>query len=127
MINENEEIISKEDLSGLLHSLKIPVNEGITSKENENYYPRILYWPYTEKDIVASGEGYKNMVTYQVSFFSRTPRHNKFKELRSMLRKKGMHPQFSHEYVEKDPIFSKTWHTYFSIDVLEEIEDFENE
>lgn len=119
----SEEIMSKGELSKLLHELEIAVNEGIASKENQNVYPKIIYWPYREKDIVTSGGAYENLVTYQISFFARTPQHEKLKELRKKLRRKGIHPQFSHEYVENDPIFSKTWHTYFSIDVIEEIEE----
>ena len=121
-----EEIMSKSELSELLHELKIAVNEGTTSEENQNKYPKIIYWPYVEEDKVASGEGYQNLATYQISFFARTPQHKKYKELRSKLRKRGYHPKFYHEYIEKDPLFAKTWHTYFSIDVLEEIEEVQD-
>ena len=46
----------KEELSNILHSLDIPVNEGITSDGNINAYPRIVYWDYIWQDAVASGE-----------------------------------------------------------------------
>lgn len=115
--------MTKEELSKLLRSLGIPVNEGITSKKNEGEYPRIVFWVLTENDVMASGEAYKNLVTYQVSLFAKTPQHNKYKELRKKLRERDQHPTFYHEYVENDPVFSKTWHTYFSIDVLEELEN----
>ena len=115
--------LTKSELSELLHELEIAVNEGVVSEQNTNTFPRIVYWPYVEADIVASGEEYSNLVTYQISFFARTPQHAKYKALRKLLRKKGLHPQFYHEYVEKDPYYSKTWHTYFSLEVLEEIED----
>ena len=59
----------------------------------------------------------------KISFFARIPQHEKYKALRSKLRKKGLRPIFNHEYVENDPIFSKSWHTYCAIDVLEEIEN----
>lgn len=118
-----DEILSKKDLSDLLHSLDIPVNEGISSEQNEGVYPRVVYWMMQENDIMASGEGYKNQVTYQISLFCRTPQHEKYKELRRRLRELGQHPIFYHEYVENDPIFSKTWHTYFSMDVVEDIEN----
>lgn len=118
-----ENILSKAELSELLHGLDIAVNEGKTSDENRNTYPRIIYWPYVESDMVASGEAYSNLSTYQISFFARTPQHEKYKLLRKMLRKKGIHPTFYHEYLENDPVFGKAWHTYFSIDVLEEIID----
>ena len=53
--------------------------------------------------------------------FARTPQHEKYKELRKKLREQGIHPAFQHEYVENDPVFSKTWHTYFSVDVIEDV------
>ncbi len=113
--------MSKEELSELLHSLEIAVNEGITSDTNMNRYPRIVYWPFVEHDEMASGEGYENIVTYQISFYARTPQHEKYKELRNILRDAGIHPIFYHEYVEEDPMFARTWHTYFSIDVKEDV------
>lgn len=114
--------MTKIELSELLHTLGIPVNEGITSKGNENKYPRIVYWPYVEQDDMASGEDYINLVTYQISFYSRTPQHEKYRKLRNLLREKGLHPIFYHEYVEDDPVFSRVWHTYFSLDVEEQFE-----
>ena len=36
--------MTKQELSDLLHSLRIPVNEGIASQENTNKYPRVVYW-----------------------------------------------------------------------------------
>ena len=125
-MNENE-IISKAELSKMLHELNIAVNEGTASDKNKNIFPRLIYWPYVEEDVVASGEGYQNLSTYQISFFARTPQHEKYKELRRKLREKGFHPKFYHEYVEIDTLFEKTWHTYFSIEVLEEIEEEQDE
>lgn len=119
--------MTKEDFSKLLHGLDCAVNEGISSEENQNVYPRIVYWPYVEKDVVASGKGLYNLVTYQVSIFDRRPQSDTYKKLRKLLRKKGFSPEFYHEYIEEDPIFKKAWHTYFSIDVLEEIGDDESE
>lgn len=113
--------MKKKELSKILHSLKIPVNEGITSQQNMNQYPRIVYWPFTEQDEMSSGEEYHNVVTYQISFYAREPQHEKYKELRKVLRDEGIHPIFSHEYVENDPVFSKTWHTYFALDVIEDV------
>lgn len=118
--------MTKTEFSKLMHELGCAVDEGITSDENQNKYPRIVYWPYIERDITASGMGYENLVTYQVSLFDRVPQSNTYRKLRQKLRKKGILPEFYHEYIEEDPIFEKTWHTYFSIDVLEEIEDEEN-
>ena len=115
--------MTKKELSEILHSTGVPVNEGISSAVNTNKYPRIVYWPYYEQDETASGEGYQNIVTYQVSFYARTPQHEKYKELRKKLRELGLHPAFQHEYVEKDEVFAKTWHTYFALDVVEKIDE----
>ena len=115
--------MKKSELSELLHDLGIPVNEGISSEENMNQYPRVIYWPYIEQDDMASGEGYCNRATYQVSLFARTPQCEKYWELRKALREIGIYPVFRHEYVENDPIFAKTWHTYFEIEVTEELPD----
>ena len=53
--------------------------------------------------------------------FAKEPQHPKYKELRAKLRERGIRPAFNHEYVENDPVFSKTWHTYFAIEVAEDI------
>ena len=45
--------MTKQELSELLHNLGIPANEGISSDENINKYPRIVYWPYYEQDETA--------------------------------------------------------------------------
>lgn len=112
--------MKKQELSELFHTLKIPVNEGITSDENMNKYPRIVYYPYIEQDVMSSGEEYTNLSTYQIDFFAREPQHKKYKKLRAILREQGIHPTFYHEYIENDPHYSKTWHTYFSLEVTED-------
>lgn len=115
--------MTKSELSDLLHEICDAVDEGIASQENNNKYSRIVYWPYVEKDEMSSGKGYINMVTYQISLFDRKPQGDTYKKLRECLRERGIHPTFYHEYIEKDPIFEKAWHTYFSIDVQEEIDE----
>ena len=62
----------KEELRNILHSLDIPVNEGVTSDRNINTYPRIVYWDYIWQDAVASGGGYVDQETYQISFYSKS-------------------------------------------------------
>ncbi len=115
--------MTKSELSDLLHSIGIPVNEGITSDENLNEYPRIIYWPYIEQDGTASGDEYYNQVTYQISMFARTPQCEEYKKMRTLFRERGLHPVFYHEYVENDPVFAKTWHTYCAMEVTEELDD----
>ena len=41
--------MTKQELSELLHSLGIPANEGISSDENINKYPRIVYGHTTNR------------------------------------------------------------------------------
>lgn len=115
--------MTKAELSELLHQVSEYVNEGIASDKNMNKFPRIVFWPYIEQDGVASGKEYYNDATYQVSIFARIPQCPEYKKLRKLLREKGLHPVFYHEYIEKDPIFSKTWHTYFAAEVTEELTD----
>lgn len=107
--------MSKEELSILLHSLEIPVNEGVTSDKNEGLYPRIVYWDYIWEDVVASGNEYEIKTTYQISFYSMSPKHKKLMELRDKLRSKDLHPTIYHEYVEQDKVF----HSYFALEVIE--------
>lgn len=113
--------MKKAELSKVLHSLDIPVNEGRTSQADMNKYPRIVFWPFIEQDGVASGEEYYNEATYQISLFAREPQCKKYWELRNKLRELGLHPQFKHEYIENDPVFAKTWHTYLALEVTEEL------
>lgn len=107
--------MTKQELSELLHKPGIPVNEGITSDNNLNVFPRIIYWAYIWEDIVASGTEYDTKATYQVSFYSKTPNDRKLLELREHIRKAGLHPIIYHEYVEEDKVF----HSYFALEVIE--------
>lgn len=112
--------MTKTELSEVLHEVGVPVHEGITSKSDTNKYPRILYWPFVEQKKLASGGAYYNEVTYQISLFARTPQCEEFKKMRKLLEEKGIYPVFEHEYIEKDSVFSKTWHTRCAVDVTEE-------
>lgn len=105
--------MTKDKLEELLLSLDIQVNEGATSIENANSNPRIVFWDYIWEDQIASGQMYEEIETFQISFFSKTPRHPKLIELRNKLRNENLHPTIYHEYVQEDKIF----HSYFSLDV----------
>ena len=107
--------MTKEELSGLLHASCDAVNEGITSKKNENTYPRVLYWSYVWEDSLASGDAYQELHTYQVSMFATVPpeANANLIKLRTLLRKKGVHPTIYHEYNEEDHV----WHSYMSVQV----------
>ncbi len=106
--------IRKEDLVGILKSIGIAVNEGVSSVTNSNTYPRLVYWEFSWDYVKASGGVYKDVDTYQVSFFSRVPRDPKLLELRKVLKENKLFPQIQHEYVEE----KKMHHSYFSIEVL---------
>jgi len=107
--------MTKTELSELLHSVGIPVNEGITSDKNINVYPRIVYWAYIWEDYMASGDEYEVKSTYQISFYSKEPAPDKLKELRQAMRDVGEHPIIYHEYIDTD----KIWHSYFALEVME--------
>ncbi len=109
--------ISKKDLQKIIDSLGIAYNEGISSDTNKNKNPRLVFWDFLWEPLTASGLEYDTVVTYQVSFFSSTPRHPKLIELKNLLAQKGIFVRIEHEYVEKD----KCWHSYFGIDVLENV------
>lgn len=107
--------MKKDELVELLKSLNIPVNEGLSAKENKDAEARIVFWDYAWEDIISSGEMYEVKETYQVSFYSTKPRHEKLLELRKLLRTKKIYPLISHEFVEKDRIF----HSFFAVEVID--------
>lgn len=111
-------MMNKQELIELLQSLEIPVNEGESSISNSNKYPRVVFWDYIWEDQVASDETYITVETYQVSFFSKTPRHQKLIELRNELREKGLRPQIYHEYVEDKGKDQKYYHSYFNLEIV---------
>lgn len=113
--------MTKTKLIEIINSLGIAVNEGITSTNNTGKNPRIVFWDYVWSDQVASGNVYEEVETIQVSFFSKTPRHEKLLELRNILRQEHEFPIISHEYIENE----KRFHSYFSIDVI--TGEFKNE
>lgn len=110
--------MTKKELSELLHTLDATVNEGISNGDRSKD-TRIVYWLISEEDVNASGKGYDNLQTYQISIFNPKPQCSVYKKLREKLRKEGLSPVYYHEYVENDPVFQKNWHTYFTMEVLE--------
>lgn len=107
--------MTKNELSNLLHSCCDAVNEWVSSKENERKNTRIVYWAYVDEDINASGAGYEEKRTYQISIYSNVPECAAYKKVRKKLRELDIHPVFYHEHVEQDKIF----HTYFALEVVE--------
>lgn len=110
-------MLNKDELVELIESLEIASNEGISSDINKNVYPRIIYWDYAWESQVASSEEYDTLVTYQISFMSKIPRHPKLVELKHLLNQKNIFPIIQHEYISED----KCWHSYFAIEVLENV------
>ena len=109
--------MKKSDFIELLNILEIPVNEGESSVSNSSKYPRLVFWDYLWEDKIASEENYVTIETYQISFFSKTPRHPKLLELRQLLRDKKIYPVIQHEYIEDKGKDIKYYHSYFSIEL----------
>ncbi len=106
--------MNKDELINLLKDLGIPFNEGVTSTANTESYPRIVFWDFIWTDIKSSDDAYADIETYQISFYSKEPRHIKLIELRKKLRDKKTSPIIYHEFVENEKVF----HSYFSIDII---------
>lgn len=120
-------MISKKELSALLHKLNIPVGEGEHFLDSQGKYPKVAYWEYLWSDTMASGKHYAEIVRYQVSFVSVRPRDTKLVELKRLINAEGLHPDIYHEYVKSgDTSQAKeqgVYHSYFYIDVAEELTD----
>lgn len=109
--------LTKSELSEILHACCNVVNEGENALLTQNHYPGIVYWEYVWTPISASGGCYQTTVTYQVSIIARKPRSSVLLKLRTMLAKRGIMSTWYHEYDQERKVF----HSYCSIDVLEEI------
>lgn len=115
--------MTKKEFIDLLEELKIPVSES-TPKDNEMEKEiRIHYWDYNWEDNTASGQDYNTIVTYQISVVADKPRHPKLLKLKKLLNEKGYYPSIQHEYLAEQ----RRVHSFFSIDILENIEVKENE
>lgn len=113
--------LTKAQLVDILASLDIPAREGEEYLEDLKVFPKLAYWEYVWSDSMASGDDYETVVTYQISFASRTARHAKLLELKSALNEAGIYPTIYHEYVKGTN--SAGWHhSYFNIDVTESLE-----
>ena len=113
--------LTKSELISILESVGIPAREGEQYLEDLKVFPKIAYWEYYWEDSMASGDDYETIVTYQVSFASRTPRHEKLLELKEALNAAGIHPAISHEYTKASN--SPGWyHSYFAVEITENLE-----
>lgn len=112
-------MITKEELIELLRSTGIPFNEGLSSEANTNKFPRIVFWEYVWEELDASNESYDTVVTYQISVHYKRPRPKELLVLRKAFHEKGIRPTMYHEFIDTE----KEFHTYFSIDVIENLNE----
>lgn len=115
--------MTKEELVELLKELNIPLSECSPKDDNIEEEIRIHFWDYVWEDITASGSNYNTKVTYQVSVIADKPRHSKLLELKRKLNNKGLNPIIQHEY----NIETRRVHSFFSLEVLENIGEETNE
>lgn len=113
-----EELMSKEELIELLKELKVPLTEGPPKDDDIEADERINFWDYNWEDLMASGENYNTIVTYQISIVANKPRSTTLLKIKQKLNSKGYHPQIQHEHL----IEKRRVHSFFPIDVLENIE-----
>ncbi len=106
--------MKKNELVELLKSLGIPINEGVTSLQYTDVYPRVVFWDYIWEDQIASSKTANEIDTYQISFYAKEPRHQKLLELRDCLRNNNIFVTIYHEYVKEEKVF----HSYFSLEVM---------
>ena len=114
----DEELITKEDLVRLLKSVTNKTTEGVPKDEDIETETRICFWDYIWDDIVASNSLYNTKATYQISVISEYPRCKELLKLKKKLNDLGLFPSIQHEY----DIPTRRWHSFFSIDVMENIE-----
>ena len=114
--------LTKAELLEIISSTDVTVREGEQYLDDLKTFPKIAYWEYYWTDEMASGDDYETVVTYQVSFASRTPRHSALLAIKKALNDHGLHPDISHEYV-KAQNGPGWWHSYFAVDVTEELFD----
>ena len=109
--------MKKVELIELLEKMQVPVSEGVPDDENTEAETRICYWEYLWEPLIASSEEYNTNVTYQVSIISDQPRCQTLIKLKNELNKIDKHPLINIEYNIKE----RRWHSYFSIEVLENV------
>lgn len=112
--------MTKLKLSELLHQTGAAVGEGEQFLIDGDTFPKIAYFEISWDDVMASGDGYEEQVTYQISVASKRPRDPALVNLKRQLNDAGLHPQINHEYVngDKGPSY---YHSYFSVTVEERV------
>ncbi len=113
-------MLTKRELSEILHSLPVQVGEGEQFLISKGQYPKVAYFELQWEDNMASGDDYEEIITYQVSFAGLKPRDPALLQLKQALNDRGLHPIIQHEYVNGDnaPAYH---HSFFSLDVTEDL------
>ena len=113
--------MTKAELINLIESV------GVTARETELYlddlktFPKIAYWEYIIEDVMASGDDYETVVTYQVSFASRNARPAELLRLKRAINDAGYHPVIYHETLNATN--GPAWHHYyFRVEITEELD-----
>lgn len=116
--------MTKAELVQLIESV------GVTARENELYledmksFPKIAYWEYIIEDVMASGDDYETIVTYQVSFASRATRPAELMALKKAFNDAGYHPVIYHETL--NAVNGPAWHHYYFRTEIKEEMDYES-
>ena len=108
----------KAELSEILHACCDHVYDSITANDDQNTFPRIVYWSYAWDWINGSGVVAGDLRTYQISIWGTVPpeQNTAVLALREALKERGCYPTFHHEYVKEDRAF----HTYLALEVVED-------
>lgn len=116
-------MITKTELSLLLHGIfGSSVGEGEDFLDQAGAFPKCAYFEISWTDDMASGDGYEELVTYQISVEYRKPRDPALLDLKRALNERGLHPDIYHEKVSpaKGP---SHFHSYCSITCKEVLTD----
>lgn len=114
--------MTKTELVELINSTNITARENELYLEDLKTFPKIAYWEYIIEDVMASGDDYETVVTYQVSFASRTARPAELLTLKRAFNAAGYHPVIYHETLPATN--GPAWHHYyFRVEITEEMDD----
>ena len=109
--------MTKKELETLILNVGMPFNEGISSEDNKEQFPRLVFWEFLWDPQSASDIDYNTVVTYQLSVYTRTPRDPYLIALKDALAKKGLRPTIQHEFIEDERYF----HSFMAVDIVENL------
>lgn len=110
--------MTKDELSEILHEVCENVYDSITANEDQNTYPKIVYWSYVWEYVKGSGRAMEDLRTYQISVWGKVPPEQNpvLNRLRARLLDLGLTPEIRHEYVRED----KAFHSFFALECFED-------